>query len=267
MRLADRMRYLEQMEAGRRLMPRLPILARLDGKCFTRLTQGLARPYDPAFMSDMITCARDLGDEFQARAVHTQSDEITLAFWSDDPRSELPFGGKLHKMISVLASTLTVLFNEGRRDAGHASGTFDCRVWQVPTLEEATNVFLWRERDATRNSVQAAARSVYSHKQCKHKNGGQLQEMLHAKGINWNDYPDGFKRGTYLRRVKIARTLTAAEMAKIPERHRPEPDVLVERTCYELGSPCTISRIANRVDWLFRGAEPERVADTLAPRA
>ena len=29
---------------------------------------------------------------------------------------------------------------------------FDCRVYNVPTLDEAVNSFLWREQDATKNS-------------------------------------------------------------------------------------------------------------------
>ena len=64
---------------------------------------------------------------------------------------------------------------------------FDCRVWTVPDMNEAVNYLIWREQDATRNSIQSAAQSVYSHRQLHGKNTKQLNEMLFQKGINWND--------------------------------------------------------------------------------
>jgi tRNA(His) guanylyltransferase len=39
------------------------------------------------------------------------------------------------------------------------------------------------------------ARAHFSHKECEGKNGQQLQDMLHEKGINWNDASTRFKRG------------------------------------------------------------------------
>ena len=42
----DRMKVYEMAEAGRRLMPLLPAVARLDGKGFSGFTRGLARPFD-----------------------------------------------------------------------------------------------------------------------------------------------------------------------------------------------------------------------------
>lgn len=71
---------------------------------------------------------------------------------------------------------------------------FDARAFVLPK-EDVTNYFLWRQQDATRNSVQMLARSLYSHKQCEDKNNLELQEMCFQKGINWNDCPIPQKRG------------------------------------------------------------------------
>lgn len=74
--------------------------------------------------------------------------------------------------------------------------TFDARVFTVPDPVEVANYYLWRQRDAVRNSISMAAQAVIPHKQLQGKSGGQMQEMLWSEhGINWNDYPDGVKRG------------------------------------------------------------------------
>jgi tRNA(His) guanylyltransferase len=46
MDLADRMKLYENIGAGKRLIPNLPVCIRLDGKAFHRWTRGLRRPYD-----------------------------------------------------------------------------------------------------------------------------------------------------------------------------------------------------------------------------
>ena len=97
---------------------------------------------------------------------------------------------------------------------------FDARVFSVPNLVEAANCLVWREQDATRNSVQMAARANFSHTDCHLKNKSKLMDMLHSKGINWNDYPPFFKRGTYLKRQTLKRFLTEDELSKIPEPQR-----------------------------------------------
>ncbi len=42
----DRMKMYEGAEAQRKFLPGLPIVARLDGRGFSRFTKGLERPYD-----------------------------------------------------------------------------------------------------------------------------------------------------------------------------------------------------------------------------
>jgi hypothetical protein len=82
-----------------------------------------------------------------------------------------------------------------------------------------------------------------------------MQEMLHAKGINWNDYPDFFKRGTFVLRRKITMRLTAEELASIPPLHRPEEGKEYERTGFITTCLPPLLKISNRVDVLFRGAD------------
>lgn len=231
----DRMKLYEGLY-DQMLMPLAPVCVRVDGRAFHTWTRGLHEPYDDRLRDAMIGTATDLLDETNARIAHTFSDEISLVFLQDDFKSEIFFGGRHQKMCSVIASLTTGYF--ARRFYEHFGGdqfkfpAFDCRVWNVPNIDEAANYLVWREQDAVRNSVQMAARAVYSHKECFEKNSSQLQEMLHAKGINWNDYPDQHKRGAYVRRVKTVRKFTAEELTRLPPKHdaRTNPDLEIERT-------------------------------------
>ncbi len=80
--------------------------------------------------------------------------------------------------------------------------------------------------------------------------------MLFQDGVNWNDYEDWEKRGTFIVRRKKLRTLTDAERTAIPEVHRPPVGQQVERTRYESTSLPILTTIQNRVEVLFEGAEP-----------
>ena len=63
-------------------------------------------------------------------------------------------------------------------------------------MAEVHNNFIWRQQDATRNSIQMAGQSHFSHKELQGLSCDQIQEKLfQERGINWNDYPVGFKRG------------------------------------------------------------------------
>lgn len=79
-----------------------------------------------------------------------------------------------------------------------AGAMFDARCFNIPK-EEVTNCILWRQQDATRNSISSAGQANFSHKQLEGLNSNQIQELLfQEKGINWNDYPTKFKRGELL---------------------------------------------------------------------
>lgn len=99
-------------------------------------------------------------------------------------------------------------------------------MWQLPNLLEVYNTFVWREDDATRNSLQMAAQSHYSQKELHKAASPKLHDLLHAKGINWNDFPAFFKRGTYVARRRFERDLTLAELDTIPVDRRPTGPIM-----------------------------------------
>jgi hypothetical protein len=98
---------------------------------------------------------------------------------------------------------------------------------------------------------------VYSHRELDHKTSPEMQEMLFAKGINFNDYPAFFKRGTFIRRVTIERPFLPEELDRIPEKHRPDPDALVTRSDIQALDMPRFGSVTNRVEVIFDGAPPE----------
>ncbi|MFK4135898.1 tRNA(His) guanylyltransferase Thg1 family protein [Pseudomonas luteola] len=258
----DRMKGYENMEAGRKFMPLLPIIARIDGRTFKSFTRGMNRPYDERMSQCMIETTRHLVDETGACMGYTQSDEITLAWHSDTLKKQVWFNGRTSKMISQLAAQATVFFYREvlKRMPEYADRmpTFDARVWNVPNREEGAACFLWREWDATKNSITMAASAHFSHKALHGKNGAEKQDMLMEKGINWNDYPAFFKRGTYIQRVTTSKPFTPDELMSLPPKHKAHtnPELVISRSYVQALDLPPLSKVANRTEVIFEGAAP-----------
>lgn len=262
MDLAYRMREYEDIEAGRRFMRRLPVCVRVDGKRFSLFTADLNKPFDERFSTCMVETTKYLVTELHAIIGYCQSDEITLIFYVDNPDGSILFDGRISKLTSVVASMASVAFFKNllvhlpEKTAGYP--VFDGRAWAVPSKEEAVNVLIHREMDCGRNSVSIAANHKFSHSQLTGKSSKEKQEMLfQGHGINWNDYPDRFKRGTYVRRVPVLRKLSCEERERIPERWRLEEDALVNRTETVVLTMPPLAKIVNKVAVIFDGAQPE----------
>jgi len=259
----DKMKEFEMVEAGRKAMPGLPLLARLDGRAFHTFTKGMDRPFDIVMSTAMIDVTRYLVEEMHATIGYTQSDEITLAWHITNPAAGFLFDGRYQKLTSVLAAAASAKFmqclittsKKYEHKALKMLPSFDCRVWQVPNLETAVDVFVWREADATKNSISMAAQEYFSHKELHKKTGNEKQEMLWQKGINWNDYPAFFKRGSYLQRRVVQRELTPEELSAIPEKHHPDGPVL-RSDVVVLDMP-PIKQVTNKVDVLFLHQQPQ----------
>jgi len=266
--LGDRMKWYERQYA-KDLMPLIPICARMDGRAFHTFTKGLGRPYDQRLTALMVATTKYLVETAGAVVGYVQSDEISLVWYVEDFDSEVFFGGDHSKMVSILASKTTAYFNKklaqympekaeqyADRDD---SPEFDARVWSVPTQWEATNYLIWREQDATRNSITMAAQAYYSHNELHKKSSSEKHEMLYKKGVNWNDYPDGFKRGTYVQKRTTERPFTIQEIDKLPAKHaaRNNPALTIKRQEVAIRSLPPLAKVVNRSEVIFDGAEPQ----------
>jgi tRNA(His) guanylyltransferase len=272
MDLADRMKLYENIGAGQRLIPNLPVCIRLDGKAFHSWTRALRRPYDERLHTLFDETTKFLVEASDALVGYTQSDEITLILYNGgQPDSQVFFDGRVSKLTSVLASMATAKFNalvpSILPEKQDRLACFDCRVWNVPTEQEAVNCLIWRELDATRNSIQMTAQALYSHKQLHQKNTAQMQEMLWQKGINWQNYPARFRRGGYFQRRVIERPFTVEELAQLPPLHeaRRHPDMMIQRQMIVPLELPPLLQVVNRVEVIFHGCAPEPFTEPPEP--
>jgi len=259
MKLADRMKIYESQLTKQTLIPGLPILVRLDGKNFSKFTKGLERPFDERLSKLMVETTKYLVKETNANAGYTGSDEITLVYYTSDYKIQPFYNGKIYKIITDLAAMCSVFFysklGEYLPEKENIIIRFDARVWNTPTLIEATNSFLDREYATTKNSISIAAETLYSPNELKYKNGSEKQEMMFQKGVNWNDYPSFYKRGTYIQKKIKEDKLDIEDIELLPEKHaaRQNPDMIIKRNVIvELDLP-PLSKIKNKVDVLIFG--------------
>ena len=217
---------------------RMPVAIRIDGKAFHTFTKGFERPFDKVLSNAMIRTMGYLCQNIQGCVFgYTQSDEITLILLDYQTlQTEAWFGYEIQKICSISASMATMAFNRFFGDEVHKfheehcrvdeyldycgnhwdskeneelygiyckklrTALFDSRCFNIPK-EEVCNLIYWRQLDATRNSIQMMGQANFSHAELQGKSCNDIQDMLmEQKGINWNNTPTPWKRGTAWRK-------------------------------------------------------------------
>jgi len=186
------------------VLPGLYMVARVDGRSFTRLTKEVHKfeaPFDLRFRDLMVETAEHLmaGCGFNMVYGYTESDEISLLFGLE----ENSFGRKLRKVISILAGEASAKFSL----LLGAVACFDCRISELPSVELVVDYFRWRNEDAHRNALNA---HCYWLLRKQGKNVGEAtatlkgmsvadkNELLFQNGVNFNDLPLWQRRGVGL---------------------------------------------------------------------
>ncbi len=232
--LGKRMKEFYEQVPKTRLVRRMPVMIRIDGKAFHTFTRGFQKPFDDILIKSMQETMKYLCENIQGCVFgYTQSDEITLVLVDYKKlTSSAWFDYEVQKMCSISASMATMAFNKFLTNnyqqwiketipedklmessnllnykeelilstvyfkAIDKGAMFDARCFNVPK-EEVTNFVYWRQLDATRNSIQMVGQANFSHKQLQGKSCNMIQDMLFTeKGINWNDLPVVKKRGS-----------------------------------------------------------------------
>lgn len=180
--LGDRMKRYEYASRDY-LTRRIPAVIRVDGKAFHTFTRGMKKPFDEVLATTMHETMRYLCKNIQGCVFgYTQSDEITLVLTDYATIStDAWFGYNVQKMCSIAASLATLAFNTAFSDIGSLAiqyydtiaspesvvkenymvyadkfnqAMFDARAFSLP-IDEVCNCLIWRQQDATRNSIEA----------------------------------------------------------------------------------------------------------------
>ena len=197
--LDDKMRVYET-SFDRCILPGMYIVARIDGRSFTRLTKEIHKfqtPFDEKFRDLMIETLKHLMNcGYNVIYGFTESDEISLLF----DLNETAFSRKTRKFISLLAGEASARFSSLLGDVA----AFDCRLSELPNKQLVEDYFRWRNEDAHRNALNAHCywrlrQDGFSGDQAAAKIGGisiaAKNELLFQYGINFNELPNWQKRG------------------------------------------------------------------------
>lgn len=206
--LEERMKQYEECSKIS-LMRRSPVIIRIDGRAFHTFTRFMDKPFDVTIERSMISTMQYLCKHISGCVLgYTQSDEISFVLCDYQTIDRQPwFGNELQKLVSVSASVATLAFNRAFADEVYSdtspskkvkafTATFDARAFTLPR-DEVTNYLIWRQQDATRNSIQSVGHANFSEKEMHGLNMDEIQEKLfQEKGINWGmDFSNYQKRG------------------------------------------------------------------------
>ncbi len=196
----DKIMRLYETNSDQCVLPGMYMIARIDGRSFSRLTKEICRfeaPYDERFRNIMVETVKHLMQcGFRVIYGYTQSDEISLLFHRDEDT----FNRKLRKYLSILAGEASAKFTSllGQPAA------FDCRISQLPDPELVINYFRWRMEDAHRNCLNShcywmlrkqGSEGDAAAKQLLGLSIRDKNELLFQNGINYNNLPLWQKRG------------------------------------------------------------------------
>ena len=199
------------------------VLVHIDGRSFSKMVKNkFVKPFDNYFINMMNETAKYLCEKVQGvQLAYVQSDEISLLIKKNNPDGDIFFGGRMCKMQSIIASLATAKFNQlmlvyniqknnytiNGKDVINTTDVvdyiyesslyqFDCKVWDVPTADDAMAWFLFRNIDCIRNSKQQTAQTYLTHKELMGKHTDDQIQILNDKcGIDWNQFNDGEKYG------------------------------------------------------------------------
>lgn len=192
--IGDRMKSNYETITKTRLVRRMPVIIRIDGKAFHTYTKGFEKPFDTKIVGAMQVATNYLCNNVQGCVLgYTQSDEISLLL-IDYKKFDTSawFDNEIQKIVSIAASMATMKFNQMIEEKPCA--IFDARAFNIPK-EEVCNYFVWRQRDGIRNAINSMAQSKFPHKQLQGKSTKEVEEMLYEVGYDYNNLDEDLRIG------------------------------------------------------------------------
>lgn len=264
--LGDALKRLESASHGAPLGRAGWIMARLDGRSFSKRTKGLVKPFDVRLHNAMMAATRFAMEDMDALCAFQQSDEITLLWGPIVEPSQRAFGGRRDKWLSVLAAGASVALLDALRHANltkMAEGLphMDARVVGGLTFEQAASFVAWRAQDARRNGLTNAAHALAGHKALMRMDAMGKRALLEAAGTPFDGFPGPLRNGTLLTRVVEERRLEENERAKIPAHKRPPVDATFLRSRIHEDSNTSLVHVDTCVELLGRLWTPPETED------
>ncbi|MGV3616308.1 MAG: tRNA(His) guanylyltransferase Thg1 family protein [Fimbriimonas sp.] len=188
-----------------RIPPECWAVVRVDGKGFSRFTESrFEKPFDARFHEMMVATATALLEGLNGIYGYTESDEISLLL----PRNWELYDREVEKTVSIAAGMASATFSL----ACGEPAVFDGRIWVGGTDQATVDYFRWRQTDATRCALNGwcywtlrneGVDYAEATRQMERQSVAAKNELLFARGINFNEVPLWQRRGVGIYPVRV----------------------------------------------------------------
>jgi len=199
-----------------KLLNRLPIILRVNGRSFYKITSLLDKPYCPKLSECMFsTMLRLCSDVEGALFAYQHNDEIVIVLRNDQSLDTSPwYDNKIQKIVSVVSAIASLHFNRcvtalDINLLGEA--IFTTEVFVVPNIVEAINTMVYKQQQNFYTSIQFACfyellNKKFDKATIKEMLGDlSVDDKIHLLnqecGVDFNQYPSSFRRGAACYRV------------------------------------------------------------------
>ncbi|XP_071037998.1 probable tRNA(His) guanylyltransferase [Parasteatoda tepidariorum] len=209
--------YVKEFESSDVITPNVWIVVRIDGKCFHKFadTHHFKKPNDLCCLDLMNKCASNVMQEIHDIILaYGQSDEYSFVF----ERNTRLYKRRLMKILTHVCSLFSVSFavhwNDFFPDVRMKGlPSFDGRIVTYPTNKNLRDYLSWRQTDCHINNLynttfwnlvqlEGVSRKE-AEERIRHTISSGKHEILFQLGVNYNNEPEQFRKGTLIVKEKI----------------------------------------------------------------
>jgi len=191
------------------IIQKLPIVVKLNGRSFSKLTSLLNKPFDIQFLNVMQdVCIKVAMDAEGCVFAYSFNDEIILILKNDQSIRTMPwYDNNIQKIASVTSSLASIqFFSSAQKYNLNILGApvFTSQVFAVPNITEAVNVLIAKQQQSIQSCISFAcfyetikeyddislARSTLTQKTIDEK-----IELLQDLNVDYNSLNPEFKKG------------------------------------------------------------------------
>jgi tRNA(His) 5'-end guanylyltransferase len=192
-----------------KITPRLPVIYIINGRSFNKATSLLDKPFDISFAETLAATMLKICSEIDGAVFgYCFNDEIVIVSRNDLSLDMVPwYDNKIQKLCSVSSSIVTSYFNKLvlSNDLNIIGDlVFSSQVFAAPSINEAINILVGKQQQATQTSVHFACVYELLKKYDKLKikellyglAPSEKADLLEAEvNKDFSSYPSIFRRG------------------------------------------------------------------------
>ncbi|XP_066930238.1 LOW QUALITY PROTEIN: probable tRNA(His) guanylyltransferase [Clytia hemisphaerica] len=205
--------YVKKFEENDVCLPNCWIVVRIDGRSFHRFSEDhcYSKPNDVRGLSLMNKCAEEVMQQFHDITIsYGESDEYSFIFKRKTTQFSRRKSKLMTNIVSLFSSCFVFHWQKFFPDTKlQYPPMFDSRVAVYPALENIRDYLNWRQADCHINNLyntcfwtlvnRGGLTTTEAEKKLKGTLSGDKNEMLFSEfGINYNEEPDSFKKGSVL---------------------------------------------------------------------